>query len=219
MSQVILNFHGVGPIPRNIDDGEKNCWLEQDYFEAILDMVMEHPHIRLTVDDGNLSDYEIILPALLKRNLRATFFICSGRLDDGRFLDRKMVCELFQQGMSIGSHGSSHCSWRTLPTNELIQELKLSHDVLVEVCNNSIVSAACPFGAYDSRVLTILRRVGYKYIYTSDGGFAKEFNWIQPRMTVSREMTMNYLSNMIVNGPKFSKQIIITMRSLVKRFR
>ena len=91
---IILNFHGVGPISPNIGDGERNWWLEQNTFEAVLDLAREESHVQLTFDDGNASDFEIALPALLRRGMRAAFFLCSGRLDQPGFLSRKQVREL-----------------------------------------------------------------------------------------------------------------------------
>ena len=124
MSPFILNFHGVGQVSRDIEDGERNCWLDVSFFEATLDIVRDHSHVQLTVDDGNSSDFEIVLPALLKRGLQARFFICAGRVDQPTFLDRAQVRELRANGMSIGSHGMAHISWRRLSPSLLAEELE-----------------------------------------------------------------------------------------------
>ena len=216
---IILNFHGVGPVMRSIDDGERNCWLEKDTFEAVLDLVQGKRHVRLTFDDGNISDVEIALPALLRRGLRASFFICSGRLDQPSFLTPAQVCELQARGMSIGSHGVAHISWRHLSLSRLQDELESSRRVLEKVCGTAINAAACPFGAYDRAVLSGLRRAGYRYAYTSDGGASVENHWLQARTTVTRSTTLDHLELLLQRGFATWNQVLIDIRKLIKRFR
>src|SRR5205814_8045471 len=109
---------------RPIDAGERHCWIDKEFFEAVLDITRGQPHVRLTVDDGNASDFEIVLPSLLRRGLRATFFVCSGRLDQPTFLSRDQVWELRSQGMGLGSHGVAHIPWRHLSPARLSDELE-----------------------------------------------------------------------------------------------
>lgn len=219
MSLIILNFHGVGPVSRSIDEGERNCWLDQNSFEAVLDMVHDHPHVRLTVDDGNSSDFEIVLPALLRRGLQATFFICSGRLDQPTFLSRDQVRELRTRGMGIGSHGVAHLSWRHLSPARLCDELEGSRRVLENVCGLPINTAACPFGDYDRTVLNGLRRAGYRRVYTSDGGVASETHWLQARTTVTRSMTLGNIQRLVRRKTRVWEQLLIDVRKFFKRLR
>jgi biofilm PGA synthesis N-glycosyltransferase PgaC len=219
VTSLVLNFHGVGPIPREISDGERNCWLETAHFEAVLEIVRGQPHVELTFDDGNASDVEIVLPALLGRGLRATFFICSGRLDQPTFLSRSQVRELRAAGMGIGSHGIDHTSWRRLAQDQLAQELASSRQILEEVCGSPVVVAACPFGDYDRRVLKGLRQAGYRQVYTSDGGTAAAGDWLKARATVTRSISLDYLDCMIRQGPGVHTRIMKKVRKLIKRLR
>ena len=136
MPPIILNFHGVGPVSRRIDSGEFECWLDQDCFYDILDQVKGQSHVLLTFDDGNASDFEIALPALLQRGLRATFFVCSGRLDQPTFLSRAQIREIQSRGMQIGSHGIAHRSWRHLDQTRLHEEIEGSRRALEAVCGS-----------------------------------------------------------------------------------
>lgn len=219
MSLLILNFHGVGSIPRAVDGGEYNCWLDQNVFEAILDLIGNQRNIRLTVDDGNASDHEIILPALRQRNLQATFFICAGRIDQPTFLSRKQVHEIQAQGMTIGSHGIDHVPWRGLPRDQLLQETIESRRILEEICGPPIDAAACPFGSYDFRVVSTLRRAGYRAVYTSDGGGAKDSQWLRARTTINRTTGLNDIANLVRCGPGALRQSLISLRTLAKRMR
>jgi peptidoglycan/xylan/chitin deacetylase (PgdA/CDA1 family) len=219
ISVTILNFHGVGPILRKIDDGERDCWLDPDYFEAVLDMAAGQPHIRLTFDDGNASDVDIALPALLKRGLKAAFFLCAGHVDTPTFLSREQIRRLQANGMNIGSHGVAHVSWRGLASAQLNVEVGGSRKVLEEICGIPVDSAACPFGAYDRNVLSFLRRAGYRSVYTSDGGAANLNHWLKGRNTIRRTMDIADIASLIQNGPGAFRQLSIKARQTVKRLR
>lgn len=219
MPLIILNFHGIGPIRRNLDSGECNCWLEQDAFEEVLEVVRGQEDVRLTFDDGNVSDFEIALPALLRRRMRAAFFLCSGRLDQPGFLSCKHVRELLSSGMQIGSHGVAHRSWRKMNPEQLSIELEGSRRVLEEICGTSVDIAACPFGAYDRRVLKRLRKAGYQKVYTSDGGIASEKQWLRARTTVTRSMPLEKLERLVRYRSTFWEQLSIDFRKIIKRLR
>lgn len=219
MSLIYLNFHGVGPTRRQMDRGENHCWLDQDTFEAVLDLVQGQPHLRLSVDDGNASDHDIILPALLRRGLKASFFICSGRLDEATFLSRKQVRELCAHGMTIGSHGAAHVAWRQLSPEQFRTEAADSRRVLEDVCGVSVDTAACPFGVYGRRVLIGLREAGYRVIYTSDGGRSAEHQWLRARTTITRSMSLRDIQNYIQNGSGRLRQSLIDVRKFIKRLR
>jgi len=219
MSVVILNFHGVGPVPRDLDGGERDRWLDRDFFEAVLELVPGGPHVRLTFDDGNVSDWEIALPSLLRRGLQATFFICSDRLDQPTFLSRVQVRELQSRGMGIGSHGAAHVPWRHLSPDRLHAEIVDSRRVLEEVCGGAVDTAACPFGSYDRRVLHGLRQAGYRLVYTSDGGASTGNAWLQPRTSVTRSMPLPAVQRLVQEGLGIREQWTINVRRLLKRLR
>lgn len=216
MSFTILNFHGVGPITRPIDDGELDCWLDEANFEAVLDLARGQPHIRLTVDDGNASDYEFILPSLLRRGLTATFFVCTELLDQPTFLRRQQVQELQANGMTIGSHGTRHRPWTKLSPPELIEELAGSRASLEALCGRIVDTAACPFGAYDRTVLQGLRQAGYHKVYTSDKGAARQADWLSARNTVNRSTPLAEIHHLIHQGPDCLTQSWITTRKIIK---
>ncbi|MDB6093012.1 MAG: polysaccharide deacetylase family protein [Verrucomicrobia bacterium] len=220
MSRVtILNFHGVGPVTRTISDGERECWLERDHFESVLDLVVGQSHVRLTVDDGNASDLEFIQPAFARRGLRGIFFVCSGLLDQATFLRTASVRELQAQGMTIGCHGAIHQPWRGLNPQQLQVELAASRTALEKICGKSVDQAACPFGSYDRTVLRGLRATGYAKVYTSDGGTANESDWINPRTTITRSMPLAEVQALILRGPGTLRQASISAKRILKEMR
>jgi peptidoglycan/xylan/chitin deacetylase (PgdA/CDA1 family) len=183
----ILNFHGLGTPTRALDDPEEwDVWLDADDFESVLDGLATTPAVALTFDDGNKSDIEVALPALCRRGLTATFFLLAGRLGDAGYLTDGDARLLVESGMSVGSHGMDHRSWRGLDADGVRRELVEARDVLETACGRPVTAAACPFGAYDRRTLGHLRRKGYLTVFTSDGGPADANAWLQPRTTVRR---------------------------------
>jgi peptidoglycan/xylan/chitin deacetylase (PgdA/CDA1 family) len=180
----ILNFHGIGPTHRELDPGEAAVWLEQAAFEAIVNAIRPEDRVWLTFDDGNSSDVEIAIPLLLRRNLKAGFFISTGKIGLQGYLDESQIREIAQAGMLVGSHGVSHTSWRGFDATVLRVELEESRARLEGILSKPVEHAACPLGAYDRRVLHGLRQAGYTCAYTSDGGPTCGDHWLQARSSL-----------------------------------
>ena len=181
-----LTFHGIGSQARNLDAGEGDVWVSEASFLAVVDAAAAHSDVRITFDDGNASDLHHGLPALTERGLTGTFFVVAGRLGEPGFLDADDVRTLAAEGMTIGCHGMRHRPWRGLDARALHEELVAAKRVLEDVVGHPVTEAACPFGAYDRRVLAALRRSGYQHVYTSDRGHARPTDWLQARNTVRR---------------------------------
>lgn len=176
-----LTFHGVGEPERRLDVGETDVWVSRDRFLSLLDSVEGRSEVRISFDDGNASDVEHALPALRERGLKATFFVVAGRLGTPGFVDAPGVRELAAAGMTIGCHGMRHRAWRGLDDGALREELIDAKAILEGVVGRPISQAACPFGAYDRRVLRTLRGSGYRHVYTSDRGTARVRDFLQAR--------------------------------------
>ncbi len=189
-----LTFHGIGEPPRALDPGEENVWVAHDRFVALLDSVADREDVRITFDDGNASDVEQALPALVDRELDATFFVVAGRLGEPTFLDASGVRELAAAGMGIGCHGMRHRPWRGLDETELHEEHVEAKAILEQIVERPVVQAACPFGSYDRRVLRSLRGSGYRRVYTSDRGTTGPGDFLQARNTVGPEDRPELLS-------------------------
>src|SRR5262249_30889771 len=145
-------FHGIGMPRRELEPGEDNYWVSEDRFLNILDELATLTEVRISFDDGNASDTEIALPALLERGLRAGFFVLAGRLGQPGSLDDDGVRELARHGMGIGSHGMLHRSWRKMDPGTCHDELIAARDRLRAVTGAEVDTAACPLGRYGRRV-------------------------------------------------------------------
>jgi peptidoglycan/xylan/chitin deacetylase (PgdA/CDA1 family) len=210
-----LTFHGIGDPPRELDPGEDAVWIGRDRYEAVLDEVRDRDDVRITFDDGNVSDLEIGLPALVDRGLTATFFVVAGRLDAPGFLAASHLRELAAAGMAVGSHGLRHVAWRGLDGNALDAELTEARDLLQDALGVPVREAACPFGAYDRRVVSGLRRRGYRHAYTSDRGAARPGQWLQARNTVTETGGAD-LATLAARRPP---ALLPTLKRFAKRWR
>ena len=125
--------------------------------------------IALTFDDGNRSDLEC---ARLLKSLGydALFFIVTGYLGQDGYLTRADVVELRRLGMTIGSHSHRHVQLTPLGDAEVLDELGRSRAILQDMIGQPVEHFSFPGGAYDTRILEMSRRAGYKYLFTSDWG-------------------------------------------------
>ena len=153
------------------------------FFSLLADAVA-FADMEITFDDGNSSDYEVVLPHLLRLGIRAQFFVSVGRIGQSGYLSKDQLCEIAAAGMGLGNHGMFHRDWRSVDNPTLLQEIVDARDRLENLIGRKVSRAACPFGSYDHRVLGALRQAGYERVYTSDGGWSKAKNWIWPRNSV-----------------------------------
>ena len=142
----MLNFHCVGRPKRALADGEDGVRVDRQQFAEILDVVAGRDDVRLTFDDGNRSDVAEALPELLRRGLRAEFFVCAGRFGTPEFVDEHDLRELHRAGMSVGSHGMDHVPWRGLGPSAIEHEIVRAKERLEDVLQAPVENAACPFG-------------------------------------------------------------------------
>jgi peptidoglycan/xylan/chitin deacetylase (PgdA/CDA1 family) len=185
MSTPVLNltFHGIGEPPAAVGVAERDVWLSEADFAASLDAIRTLPEATVSFDDGNSSDLQIALPALLERGISATFFVVAGRLGEPDYLSAGDLRTLRDEGMTIGLHGMHHQGWRGLSDDDLDEEISVARRRLEDAAGARLDAAACPFGAYDRRVLARLRRAGFAAVFTSDGGWATRGAWLQARNT------------------------------------
>jgi peptidoglycan/xylan/chitin deacetylase (PgdA/CDA1 family) len=212
-------FHGIGTPRRELEPGEDGYWIDTDRFLRILDEIATWPSVQISFDDANASDVQIGLPALIERGLRAQFFVLAGRLDAQGSLAVGDVRELAHQGMAIGTHGMSHRPWPGMNPATREAELVEARHRIEEAAGVSVTDAACPLGRYDRRLLSDLRRLGYRRVYTSDRRAARRDTWLQPRFSVHREDTGESLRSTVLSQPSLARRARQDVTGLVKRLR
>jgi peptidoglycan/xylan/chitin deacetylase (PgdA/CDA1 family) len=215
-----LCFHGIGTPRRELEPGEDRYWVRQGRFLTILDDLATWPvPVKISFDDGNRSDLDIALPALAERGLRADFFVLAGRLSAAGSLDTDGVRELHAHGMGVGTHGMVHHSWRRLDAPARNTELVRAREHLAGLIGAPVDTAACPLGRYDRRLLSELRRLGYRRVYTSDRRLARAAAWLQPRFSVRRWDSPGSLRVEVLRRRGTGRALLLDMAGLIKRLR
>jgi peptidoglycan/xylan/chitin deacetylase (PgdA/CDA1 family) len=191
---VSLLFHGIGTPPADVPAAEVPYWCTRDAFCSLLDEVQDQEargagRYELTFDDGNTSDADVALPELTRREMTASFFVCTGRLGKDRYVDRDQAVALAAAGMIVGSHGRDHVNWRICDDATLDGETAGSRAMLEEVLGRPVTAVAIPFGSYDRRVLKAVDAAGYTKVYTSDSGPARASARLVARESVKCDWT------------------------------
>jgi peptidoglycan/xylan/chitin deacetylase (PgdA/CDA1 family) len=216
---IYLTVHGIGEPIRPLAPGEHLTWVDIDRFRSALDAVRDRPDVRITFDDGNLSDVTIGLPMLLERGLRAEFYLLAGRLGEPGRVGEEHIGQLLAAGMTIGSHGWSHVDWRRLDEPGMRRELLDAPSRLAELSGGAVRAVAVPFGSYDRTVLTRLRRAGMTTVLTSDGGPARPDAWLRPRTSLRHDLTPEWLARALEPSPPISSKVRRAAARTVKRWR
>ena len=212
-------FHGIGKPQRDLELGEDRYWISEDLFHGVLDEIKTWPSVRISYDDGNNSDIEIGMPALLERGLTADFFVLSQRLETDGSLDPDAVRELHRNGMRIGTHGMWHRPWRGMDEATAHDELVVARDRLSAVVGLPVDRAACPLGRYDRELLTRMRKLGSTRVFTSDRRRARADSWLQPRYSVRCDDTVESLKAEALIGPGALTRLKLEAVGMVKRIR
>ncbi|MFC6705701.1 polysaccharide deacetylase family protein [Flexivirga alba] len=215
--RVNVCFHGVGRPRRDLEPGESRYWVSEDDFLRLLDELAEDTNgVSLSVDDGNVSDVEIVLPALLDRGMRATFFVVVDRLGRPGSLTRTDVRQLVASGMTLGNHGWTHEPWTSFDDEELEREVLEARAALSVLTGEAVRTAALPRGQYNRAVLRAARSAGYATLFTSDRQSASADSWLQARFSVHSGVTPESLSRIVRDANRLPRRVGSAMNTLRK---
>ncbi len=129
--------------------------------------------VTTSFDDGQDSDRRIVA-AFNEWGLKGTFNLNSGILGrtgiptpDGarRPLDRSEVADVYR-GHEVAIHTTSHPWLHRLDPSQIATEVLEDRKVLEDLVGYPVRGMAYPFGAYDARVVEILRALGIVYCRT-----------------------------------------------------
>ena len=210
----IVNFHGIGTPLRTLEEGEEHYWISEQCDYRFLDQITPfREQILITFDDGNLSDLEIGARGLAERELKATFFPLAGRLDDEGSLRGEDLRELLRLGHKVGSHGFDHVSWKNLDETKARRELVNARSVLEDCVGEKIDEAAIPFGDYGRSTLQRLKYLGYRQVYSSDGGSFSGSPYPVPRWSVRADTNFQDMEKFLSGQESVARR---ARRSLAK---
>jgi peptidoglycan/xylan/chitin deacetylase (PgdA/CDA1 family) len=223
LKRVIINFHGLGPIPAHVDAGEAKVWcadpalyadLLDETREAAASQALDH---LITFDDGNRSDLDIGLKPLADRRISAIFFPCAGRLEQAAYLDKVALRELVAAGQRIGSHGWAHTDWRRASPAVMRQEVGEAKDRIEQAAGVAVTTVAIPFGCYDRRVLR--DAAPFETVFTSDAALADPSARVQPRFSYTSDWRPGAVGRAIADAQQPLTWAKKKLAMTIKRFR
>jgi len=186
----VLTFHGIGVPAVPVSTDEQRYFVSPETYRKTignLSALEQRHNVRMdvTFDDGNLSDFNIGLPALVEAGRKGRFFVLAGRIGAEGYLNAAQIREIAAAGSTIGCHGHDHVDWRKLDEAGFRKELIDARRKIEDVLGAPVSEAAIPFGRFDRQVLHRLKDAGYSRIYTSSFGLAYDGAWFCPRWSVT----------------------------------
>jgi len=138
------------------------------------------PGVCLTFDDGNGSDHDVGLPALLRRGWRALFFIVPAWVGEPGYLGWSEVRELSREGMGIGAHGFDHTWFGRLDESEIRHQLREARRLLEAELGAAPAALSLPGGSGGRRAVRLAREEGFALVATSEPRLACPADGLAP---------------------------------------
>lgn len=185
----ILLYHKIGKAP--LLDRRKGLFVSRHLFAGQLSELVRagfgfgklgEAHsgrkIVISFDDGYASCFEQGAGVLENFGCKAIQFLVSGRIGKANdwdatgeaIMDKSQVCEWLAAGHQIGSHSVSHPDLTRLPSRDAREEIQASRKCLEDTFGISVTDFAYPLGAFDGRILEMVREAGYSTAVTSEFG-------------------------------------------------
>lgn len=126
--------------------------------------------IILTFDDGYVDNYTEMLPILEAHKMKAVVYVITNELGKPGYLNLEQLKDMQKRGIEIGSHTADHISLKELDDELRVHEIRDSKIFLEWSGLETIYSFSYPNGAYDERIVEILKNEKYLSAVTGDTG-------------------------------------------------
>jgi polysaccharide deacetylase family sporulation protein PdaB len=101
-----------------------------------------------------------LLEILKKHDIKTTFFLVKFWMDKYPDMTRRIA----REGHEIGNHSATHPQMGSLPKEQIIKELKTTHDKIKELTGQDAILFRPPFGDYSNTLITTANELGYHVI-------------------------------------------------------
>lgn len=157
-------------------------WLKENGYQSVNFSYFSRPDsavkkpIIFTFDDGYEDAYTDAYPILKKNNFTGVFYIVTGFVGKGNYLNWEQIKTMSENGMIIGSHTLNHIDLEKADSGMAKNEIEASKKILEEKINKKIYDFCYPSGKYNDAVIDSLKKAGYQTATTVKGGIATEKN-------------------------------------------
>ena len=203
-------------------------WLETDAYTIAVPDPKDVPvppagsiaKVSVTFDDGWISAYNLLIPAMDERGLKATHFIVSDFLDRPGFgadyIGSEQLLDLANRGHEIASHSRMHIDQTTLHGAALNDDLAGSKANL-QALHHQIVGFAPPFGQYNAEVSAAAAK-HYTYLRTVKAGlnekpYKTEELW---GVVVHDKMQLDEFAKWVIDAAKTGHWVIFIYHRAAK---
>jgi len=175
----VLMYHAVGTPADQDHQGiysispalfEKHIRALASFSEGVVDEIRQSRHaasplrIAVTFDDGYRDNLERAAPILQELGIPFALFVSTAFTQSSNrgFLSPAQLRDLAKMpGVSIGTHGASHCALTRCNDAKLNDELAGSKHYLEDLLGQAVDTMSYPFGAVDRRVRDAVESAGY----------------------------------------------------------
>jgi peptidoglycan/xylan/chitin deacetylase (PgdA/CDA1 family) len=178
----LLIYHSIGSEvlgdPSGINSLSKEKFIQHVKFlnnyktvsSELFDSNYSDLEISITFDDGYLDNLTFAAPLLVENKIPFTVFVSSDFIDDlnNNCMNKTDLIELsLMEGVTIGSHGKSHCHLTRCKPKEIVNELEYSKKYIEDVISKSVNTISYPYGDVNLNVANSAKNSGYKYGFSS----------------------------------------------------
>jgi len=154
---------------------ERKNILTTTFAELAGSQVWPKRQVILTFDDCSKSLFDFAIPELLKRNMKAVFYMPTAHIGqcnswdvaEGRsqleLMNELDLRTLVQCGMEIGGHSHHHVKLNQLSAPQIQQEIHICSTTIAAITQQSVFSFAYPYGAVPEKCDEILENLGIGY--------------------------------------------------------
>ncbi len=177
---------------------DSSAFAEQlDLFSRLQNGIGLRPE--LTFDDGHRSNYEVALPLLCARDMKAHFFITAGWTGvRSGYMGWNELRALHDAGQRIGAHGWSHALLTHCDVAKLHTELSSARSLLQDKLGIDVTSMSFPGGRFNRRVLAACWEAGFTQLYSSiPRSETLPLGSLAGRLNIRRNMSLAWIANLL----------------------
>ena len=160
-------------ISREVSDGQI---LNQRFLGVWSGHTVGKGLITIEIDDNNVSMYDVAFPSGRDRGVMQSATINGKNIQDAapQSVDLPQILEMRDSGWwEFNNHGWEHLNWRTIPYNDLYNEIVTNHNWMVDnglmrSYPGRAMGAAGPQGEGDNASRDLLLELGYSLCRLSD---------------------------------------------------
>lgn len=124
--------------------------------------------VALSFDDGPWEHTSDLLDILDREDVRATFFVCGGNMDEDQQLTGyghpQLLRRMLAAGHQIGTHTWAHRDLGSLSRDKVIREMLLNEQALAGVIGRLPTYFRPPFLSWEGQTLDVATELGYHVI-------------------------------------------------------